>query len=310
MYWQENEVSRAVQPMKVIIELLQKELGETVPQISSRFFIWLCYLFPDESNLDEAHRLNFKDDGRNMKPTYASVQTTIDQFRKDQQIDGKLQRLMSGWKSDDDQKSKFSRMAAETVIILAQKSKTNILKRLKEDASRFHGIATDYDMKKLPKQLLLDLILRLSLKESGYDAASIADKCVESTVFFRCPGNKPMKVCGSMRGDGAGLPSWEEIELEFTLPDGKVLVLKGENGPLKIEDLSPVTELLRQGFSQQRQGEKLISKIGNLFTAAFFLTTLEFNVDSDAFLGGYNKLIQSDSEEESSAAESSEESEP
>lgn len=119
-----------------------------------------------------------------------------------------------------------------------------------------------------------------------------------------------MKVCGSMRGDGAGLPSWEEIELEFTLPDGKVLVLKGENGPLKIEDLSPVTELLRQGFSQQRQGEKLISKIGNLFTAAFFLTTLEFNVDSDAFLGGYNKLIQSDSEEESSAAESSEESEP
>lgn len=310
MYWQENEVSRAVQPMKVIIELLQKELGETVPQISSRFFIWLCYLFPDESNLDEAHRLNFKDDGRNMKPTYASVQTTIDQFRKDQQIDGKLQRLMSGWKSDDDQKSKFSRMAAETVIILAQKSKTNILKRLKEDASRFHGIATDYDMKKLPKQLLLDLILRLSLKESGYDAASIADKCVESTVFFRCPGNKPMKVCGSMRGDGAGLPSWEEIELEFTLPDGKVLVLKGENGPLKIEDLSPVTELLRQGFSQQRQGEKLISKIGNLFTAAFFLTTLEFNVDSDAFLGGYNKLIQSDSEEESSAAESSGESEP
>lgn len=66
-------------------------------------------------------------------------------------------------------------MAAETAIILAQKSKTNILKRLKEDASRFHGIATHYYMKKLPKQLLLDLILRLSLKESGYDAASIAD---------------------------------------------------------------------------------------------------------------------------------------
>lgn len=87
--------------MKAIVELLQKVLGETVPQISSHFFIWLCYFFPDESNLDEAHRLSFKDDGRNVKPTSASVQPTIDQFRKDQQIDGKLQRLMSGWKSDE-----------------------------------------------------------------------------------------------------------------------------------------------------------------------------------------------------------------
>ena len=202
-------------------------------------------------------------------------------------------------------------MAAETAIILAQKSKTNILKRLKEDASRFHGIATHYYMKKLPKQLLLDLILRVSLKESGYDASSIADKCVESTVFFRCPGKKAITVCGSMHGDGAGLPSWDKIELEFTLPDGKVLMLSGENDPLQIEDLSPVTELLRQGFSEQRQGEKLTSKIGNLFTAAFFLSTLEFNVGSETFLGRCNrKVIPSDSEEESSAAESSEESEP
>lgn len=65
---EENEVSRAVQPMKTIIKLLQKELGETVPPVTSHFFIWLCYFFPDESNLNEAHRLNFKMPSRTCNP--------------------------------------------------------------------------------------------------------------------------------------------------------------------------------------------------------------------------------------------------
>ena len=40
---EENEVSRAaVQPMKAIIELLQKVLGETVPPVTSHFFIYGC----------------------------------------------------------------------------------------------------------------------------------------------------------------------------------------------------------------------------------------------------------------------------
>lgn len=57
------------------------------------------------------------------------------------------------------------------------------------------------------------------------------------------------------------------------------------------------------------QEEKHIPNFGNLFTAAFFLSALEMNVDSETFLGRYDKLIPSDSEEESSAEELSESAE-
>ena len=78
---EENEVSRAaVQPMKAIIELLQKVLGETVPPVTSHFFIWLCYFVPNESNLNEAHRLNFKDAVKNVQPSLTSAQAAISEF--------------------------------------------------------------------------------------------------------------------------------------------------------------------------------------------------------------------------------------
>ena len=77
---EENEVTRAVQPMKAIIELLQKVLGETVPPVTSHFFIWLYYFFPNESNLNEAHRLNFKDAVKNVQPSLTSAQAAISEF--------------------------------------------------------------------------------------------------------------------------------------------------------------------------------------------------------------------------------------
>ena len=55
----------------------------------------------------------------------------------------------------------------ETLRILTQKSETRILKCLKEGAERFQGIASYYDLKKVPKQLRLDAILRTSVKESA-----------------------------------------------------------------------------------------------------------------------------------------------
>lgn len=76
----------------------------------------------------------------------------------------------------------------ETLRILAQKSETRILKCLKGDAERFQGIASYYDLKKVPKQILLDLILRTSGKESDYGPGSIVDKCVKGQVIFRCHG--------------------------------------------------------------------------------------------------------------------------
>ena len=94
---EENEVSHVVQPMKAIIELLQKVLGETVPPVTSHFFIWLCYFFPNESNLNEAHRLNFKDAIKNMQPSLTSAQAAISEFHNYLQTATKVQKLMSKW---------------------------------------------------------------------------------------------------------------------------------------------------------------------------------------------------------------------
>ena len=317
MYWGEDEVRNAVEPMKGVVELLQKELGETVPPITDHFFIWLCYFFPDESNLYEEHRLSFKDTARNTKPTPACVQAAIDQFLKSQDIENSLQKLVSGWETGVEQESKNCNMIAETVRLLAQRSQAKILERLQGDASRFYGIGNDYDLKKLPKQLLLHLILQTSLEESDYSAASVADKCVNNRVLFKCHGGKVLTVSGSMHGDGAGLPSWDEVQLEFTLPDGKVIEVQGESSrysrkikKLEIEKLNPVTELLQEAISQNLQGEDSIPKISNQLTAAYFLRALEFRECSEIFLGEFNilgefnKPIPSESEEESSAEES------
>ena len=305
MYWEEEEVRGAVEPMKDVIALLQKELGETVPPITDRFFIWLCFFFPGEYSLHEDHRLSFKDAARNTKPTTASVQAAIEEFLKYQDIENSLQNLVSGWETGEDQDSKSPKMIAETVHLFAQRLEKKILKCLERDAYRFYGIANDYDLRELPKQLLLDLILRTSLEARGYNAGSIANKYVESRVSFKCVGGKQMEVFSSMRSDGASYPSWFDVQIEFILPDGKLIKLEGE--PLDIEKLNPVTELLQEGISLRMQGEDRIPKIGNRLTAAYFFEVLDF-IAPKGTLGRYNNLISSESEEELSDEESVKES--
>ena len=305
MYWEEEEVRGAVEPMKEVKEFLQKELGETVPPITDCFFIWLCYFFPGQYSLHEEHRLSFKEAARNTKPTPASVQAAIDQFLKYQDIENSLQNLVSGWESGEDQESKNPKMIAETVHLLAQRLERKTLECLEKDSYRFFCIAYDYDLRKLPKKLLLDLILRTSLEACGYDAGSIANKYVESRVSFRCVGGKWMKVFSSMHGDGRGYPSWYEVQIEFTLPDGKLIKLEGEDQPLDVGKLTPVTELLQEGISLCMQGEDYIPKIFNRLTAAYFFQVLEFIAPSGTFRR-YDKLISSESDKELSDKESDE----
>ena len=160
---------------------------------------------------------------------------------------------MSKWEGDKHLQSKYSRVIMETLRILTQKSETRILKCLKEDAERFQGIASYYDLKKVPSRHIL--------------------------------------------------------VLDFTLPDGKSLRLYARHTPLQSENLNPVTELLQQGISQRKKGERRIPKINNLFTAAFFLYALKFGEVTKRLEGEENKLFPSDSEDESSAEELSVESE-
>ena len=309
-YWEEEAIPAAAKPMKPVIQLLQKELGDTTPPITDFFFVWLCFFFPDEGKLLKEHQLNFKDAGRNGKPTPSSVQSAIEQFHQNLQGGTKFQELVSAWKSEDEQESKHAKMIAETIHVLSQRLELKLLQRLQEDAASFYHIAYGYELKKLPKQLLLDLILRTSLGESNYSPGSISDKFVESKVSFRCKGNKVISLWGGMHGDGASYPSWDRLELKFTLPDGKMLTLdtgylnyRSKERPLPIEQLNPVTELLQEGINDRMQGEK-IPRLNNLFTAVYFLHALNFSQAEESFLGEYTELIRSQSDEESSSEDS------
>ena len=278
MSWTKAEVRGAVEPKKAVLELLQKELGKTVPPITDHFFIWLCYFFPDQSNLLEQNRLSFKDPARNRKPSPGSVQTAIDEFSKDQQFESNFQKLVTRcrpYEKYEWHESRYPDIIAETIHILAQRSEAKIIERLEEDASRFHEIATYYDLKNLSRRFLLDLLLRTSLEASTYKPVNIANKYVESRVLFKCLGGKVMTVSGSIHGDGDRYPNWEKLELQFTLPDGKVLKLEG---PLEIENLSPVTALLEECVNQMEPGKS--EKIGNFRTAVYFLHALEFSAAS------------------------------
>ena len=309
-YWEEGAIPAAAKPMKPVIQLLQKELGDTTPPITDLFLVWLCFFFPDEGQLLKEHQLSFKDAGRNAKPTPSSVQSAIDWFHQNLEAGTKFQDLVSGWKTEDEQESKYSKMIVETIHVLSQRLELKLLERLQEDAASFYHIACDYELKKLPKQLLLDLILRTSLGASNYSPGSISDKFVESKVSFRCKGNRVVNLWGGMHGDGASYPTWDRLELKFILPDGKMLTLdtgyldyRSKKRPLPIEQLSQVTELLQECINDRMQGEK-IPKLNNLFTAVYFVHVLNFSGAEESFLGEYNELIPSESDEELSSEDS------
>ena len=278
--WKLEEVKCAVKPMKAVVELLQKELGETVPPITGDFFLWLCCFFPDKANLTEGNRLRFKDDTRNTKPTHPTVQTAIAEFHKELQFENSLEKLLTEWNTQkvekfEGEQSKYLEMITETIRQLSKRSETRILERLGEDASRFYQMVDYSDLRKLPNRVLLDLFLRTSLEASTFTPANIAKKKVESRVFFKCLGDKVLKVFGAIHGDGKSFSTWETLQLEFTLPDGKVLKL---DAPLDLEILSPVKDLLQECFNSTMQGKQ--TEIDNFCTAVYFLHALELSMAS------------------------------
>ena len=90
-----------------------------------------------------------------------------------------------------------------------------------------------------------------------------------------------MKVWGAMHGDGRR--SWEKIELEFTLPDDKVLKLES---PFNLQILSPVTDILQEGIDNNiyysfltEQGYS--QRINNFHTTNYFVWALDLNAASE-----------------------------
>ena len=119
-------------PLRPVIHILQKELGETVPPITNYFFIWLCYFFPDKLNLHEEHKLIFKDAASNRKPMYASIQPSLDEYHRLQQFETTFRKLFCELEDDQSNESYNARMIAETIHLLAQRSQVDTLKSLGE----------------------------------------------------------------------------------------------------------------------------------------------------------------------------------
>ena len=296
--------------MKPVVKLLQEELGDTVPPITDIFFIWLCYFFPHRKNLVVEHKLRFTDPSRNEKPTLGHAQPAIDLFHQNFQAETKLKSLVSGW---NDTESDISSLIAKTVVVLIQRSETKFLEKLEGVAESFYRITSDYDLKLLPKRLLLDLILRTKLEFSNYSPGSIANKFVESIASFRFSEGKVVKVWGGFHGNGRGESSWDDLlELKVTLPDGKEFKLASyrRHAPsIEIEKLSPVTELFQQGICKCMKEEKHIPMLDDRFTAFYLLHVLKFGREDEAFLGkkDFKNLISTGCSEEESSEESEEE---
>ena len=271
--------------MKPVVELLQKELGETVPLMTNNFFVWLCYFFPHQRTLATEHKLSFEDPSRNETPTPEDVQPAIDLFHQNLQADTSLKNLVSGWNDPD---SNLSSLIAQIMAVLIQRSETEFFEKLQRDTNVFYEIASDLKQKLLPKPLVQDLLLRTELVSSDYHPGSIADKFVQGEASFRFSGGKVVTAVGGMHGDGASSPSWSELELTVTLPDGKLLELDATcrywSEPLQVEMLSPVTELFQQSVNKCMEGEEHIPKLDDHFTASYLLHAMKFGTEDLTFL--------------------------
>ena len=294
--------------MKPVVELLQKELGETVPPITNNFFIWLCYFFPHQNTLAVEHKLRFKDLSRNEKPTPGHVQPAIDLFHQNLQAETKLKNLVSEWNNTH---SNLLSLIAETMAVLIQRSETKFLEKLQRDANGFYEIASDLKQKPLRKPLVQDLLLRTELEFSDYSPGTVADKFVESRASFRFSGGKVVKAWGGMRGDGASYPTWDELELKVTLPDGEVLKLNSDRTyrrkTIQVEMLSPVTELFQKGANKCMEGEGRIPKLDDRFTAYYLLHALNFGGEEETFLGEDDENVSCSQSSEEGSYEGSEE---
>ena len=97
-----------------------------------------------------------------------------------------------------------------------------------------------------------------------------------------------MTAAGGMHGDGASSPSWSELELTVTLPDGKLLELDATcrywSEPLQVEMLSLVTELFQQSVNKCMEGEEHIPKSDDRFTASYLLHAMKFGREDETFL--------------------------
>ena len=294
--------------MKPVVELLQKELGATVPQMTNKFFLWLCYFFPHQNTLASEHKLIFEDPSNNVKPTPADVQPAIDLFHQNLQFDTSLRNLVSEWNDPD---SNLPSLITKTMTVLIQRSETKFLGKLQRDAKGLYEIASDLRQTPLPKPFVQDLLLRMELQSRDHESSLVEDESeswfLDSRASFRFSGGRVVKVCGGIHGDEESYPTWYKLELTVTLPNREELQLDSDHRyrriPIQVERLSPVTELFQQGVNKCMEGEEHIPVLDDRFTAYYLLHALKFGGQEETFL----REDEEHGEEEHSEEEHSEE---
>ncbi|XP_028519430.1 uncharacterized protein LOC110253870 isoform X1 [Exaiptasia diaphana] len=280
--WNEFMIDRVVKPaMKPVIELLQKELGDTVPPITDKFFVWMCFRFP---RLKEEHRIYFKDEAKNAMPSVESLQPILELYRKNKaQL---IKKHIEQWLQNEKDVFHFANHIASALEFFAQKSQTAILRQLREDVERFSNVVSDYGLGKTPKKMMLDLVNRTTIFIGNLTAEAVANNHVNNKTQFRMKGGSVMKIDGGMHGDGASFLTWYELYMNFSLPDGSKVELPKTNfmdlsGSIEhkgfIKRLSLITEILQECIDESMKDEENIPKIGNIFTFYYFLQVMQFS---------------------------------
>ncbi|XP_031555330.1 uncharacterized protein LOC116292206 [Actinia tenebrosa] len=293
-YWSEEEMKQVVESMKPVTDLLQEELGETIPSIHGNFLFWFLYFFPEKMRFDEEDKLSFKDAAKNEKPSIESIQPMLEYFQKN--LLREFQTSSARWMKEKafPEETETCKFVIESLDALVQRSDARFLKNIQRSISRIFRVITDYCLRKLPEKLMLALIKKTSFETDNFSSGATADKFVDNTVSFQLPESKFIKVKGEIEGDGYSDPTWHRLKLEFHLPDKKIHLDSGniydrrsrEEKKLDMGKLSPVTKLLQECINHSMEGEEEIPKIKDMFTALYFIIVLDFGIlRKDNFFG-------------------------
>ena len=286
-YCDPQDLTKGLLPLQPARDLLSKEIGVNLPD---NFFFWFCFFFPLGQNLSEEDKVFFNDATKNNKPSREQLQNVVAGFRKDlsstvNEFARAHEIVMKTIVSES------LKPLVETLDFLIHRAETRMIQKLEEDYSRIMNIFDD-DLRKIPSELILSLLLRTNLDWSNFSPGSIADKRVSSSAEFRLTKGRVLKVGGSVEGDGAGLTSWLGVKVNFLLPDYVELKLgAGYDFPhyykaryLKVDQLHPVTMLVQECINHDFKNRNEIPKISDAFTAVYFLGVLEFSYPAGDFL--------------------------
>lgn len=301
--WDIVEKKKIIQQMEPALELLQKELGKTIPLITPNFFVWLCLFFTADNELPEKDQLSFKDSVMNEKPTLDSFNglfaPNICQLAEEKFKDSGSQY----WEKYFGQAENANQLK-DTLQTLASQGETQMLKELKGQFSRFAPIAKEfchYSSMPFLKKALLGLFQRTTFNSTDVFIPP-EKKEFENEVFFQLRNGSVLKVFGKIIFIGNKFKYDRKLEIKFLLPNGEVIELntlqtvdniygystmyQGKGcwmglpnpmlkWPIFVEGLSPVTRLLQECINHSLQGEEDVPEIYNIFTALYFLAALD-----------------------------------